>query len=126
MKKKIITTDSAPKAIGPYSQGVESQGFIFLSGQLPIDPATGKIVPGDIKAQTEMVLKNLAAVLNGCWLNYNNVVKTTVYMTDIGEFDKMNGVYEKFFKDRHPARATVGVAALPKGAKLEIEAIAAK
>jgi len=114
---KIIATPNAPAAIGPYSQGVASQGFVFLSGQIPLDPATGKIVDGDITAQTERVLESSGSSLA-------KVVKTTVYLTDMREFAKMNEVYARYFPENPPARATVEVARLPRDVRVEIDCIA--
>jgi len=124
--KKTISTKNAPAAIGPYSQAVEAGGLIFISGQLPIDPATGNMVPAGIKAQTEAVLKNLEAILKSEGLSLENVLKTTVFMADLGQFAQMNEVYAGFFANDPPARATVEVKALPKAALVEIEAIAAR
>src|SRR5579862_1777933 len=107
---KIISTPNAPAAIGPYSQAVVSNGFAFVSGQIPLDPATGKIVDGDIAAQTERVLENLKAVLGACGASLAKVVKTTVYVTDMREFAKMNEVYARHFPENPPARATVEAA----------------
>jgi 2-iminobutanoate/2-iminopropanoate deaminase len=121
---KIIATPNAPAAIGPYSQGVASQGFVFLSGQIPLDPATGKIVDGDITAQTERVLENLKAVLESSGSSLAKVVKTTVYLTDMREFAKMNEVYARYFPENPPARATVEVARLPRDVRVEIDCIA--
>ena len=122
--KEIIQTDNAPKAIGPYSQAVKANGLIFASGQIPIDPRTGQFVAGGITEQTEQVLKNLTAVIEAGGSNLSQVVKTTVFLADMLEFDAMNAVYGKFFKDQPPARATVEAARLPRGARVEIEAIA--
>jgi len=124
--KKIISTDKAPAAIGPYSQAVEAGGLIFISGQLPIDPATGAMAPAEIKAQTEAVIKNLEGILKAEGLGLENILKTTVFMADLGQFARMNEVYGKFFANNPPARATVEVKALPKAALVEIEAIAAR
>lgn len=124
--KKIIFTDSAPKAIGPYSQAVEGGGMVFLSGQIPLDPSSGLLAADDIKLQTERVLKNMEAVLKSCGLGLEDVVKTTVFMTNLEEFPLMNEVYAGFFREKCPARATVQVSALPKGARVEIEAIAVR
>ncbi|MBI4350614.1 MAG: RidA family protein [Elusimicrobia bacterium] len=124
--KKIISTGKAPAAIGPYSQAVEAGGLIFISGQLPVDPATGNLAPGGIEAQTEAVIKNLEAVLRSEGLGLGNILKTTVYMADLGRFAEMNKVYGGFFPENPPARATVEVKALPKSALVEIEAIAAR
>ncbi|OIO02718.1 MAG: reactive intermediate/imine deaminase [Elusimicrobia bacterium CG_4_10_14_0_2_um_filter_56_8] len=124
--KKIISTDKAPSAIGPYSQAVEAGGLIFISGQLPIDPSGGNMAPADIKAQTEAVIKNLEGILRSEGLGLENIVKTTVYMADLGQFAQMNEVYGGFFGVNPPARATIEVKALPKAALVEIEAIAAR
>jgi len=123
--KKIISTDKAPKAIGPYSQAVEANGFIFISGQLPVNPLDGSI-PQTIKDQTEMVIKNIEAILLSEGLTLKNVVKTTVFMTDLTKFSEMNEVYSKFFSSEPPARATVEVRNLPKGVMIEIECIAVR
>ena len=124
MSKDVIASSQAPAAIGPYSQAVRCGPFVFASGQIPLDPATGKLVEGDISAQTERVLKNLAAVLEAAGSSLAKVVKTTVYLTDIGEFGKMNEVYARFFGERPPARATVEGRRLPRDAKVEIELVA--
>jgi 2-iminobutanoate/2-iminopropanoate deaminase len=123
--KKIIATDQAPKAIGPYSQAIVHNGLAFLSGQIPTDPSTGQMIEGGIEAQTEQVLKNLAAVLAACGSSMEQVLKTTVFLKDIGEFAKMNEVYGRYFGSNPPARATVEAARLPRDVKVEIEAIAA-
>ncbi|MCX5791695.1 MAG: RidA family protein [Elusimicrobia bacterium] len=124
--KKIISTTNAPAAIGPYSQAVEAGGLIFISGQLPIDPATGAMAPAGIKAQTEAVLKNIDGILKAEGLALENVLKTTVFMADLGQFAQMNEVYSKFFPANAPARATIEVKALPRAALVEIEAVAAR
>jgi 2-iminobutanoate/2-iminopropanoate deaminase len=124
-RREAVSSEGAPKAIGPYSQAVKSGGFLFCSGQIPLVPSTGKIVEGGVEAQTEQVLRNLEAVLSAAGVTLRDVVKTTVYLVDLGEFPAMNGVYGRFFKDSPPARATVEVAALPAGARVEIEAVAA-
>lgn len=124
--KKIINSAHAPKAIGPYSQAVEDGGFIFTSGVLPVDPVTGEIYGGDIKVQTELVLKNLENILKAAGAQMKHIVKTTVYMTDLTSFAEMNLAYAAFFKENPPARTTVQVAALPKGSSIEIEAIVRK
>jgi 2-iminobutanoate/2-iminopropanoate deaminase len=124
--KKIISTKSAPAAIGPYSQATEAGGFIFISGQLPMDAATGNMAAADIKAQTETVLKNMEGILTAAGLTLEDVVKTTVFMADLGQFAQMNEVYARFFAKNPPARATIEVKALPKAALVEIEAIAAR
>jgi len=123
--KTIVSTEDAPTAIGPYSQAVVANGFVFASGQIPIEPKTGELVEGDIAAQTKQVLENLRAVLDAAGSSLGAVVKTTVYLADMAEFAAMNEVYGTFFPEASPARATVGVAALPKGVAVEIDAIAA-
>ena len=122
--RETVSTVKAPAAIGPYSQAVRSGGFLFCSGQIPIDPATGKMVEGGIEAQTERVLRNLEAVLSAGGSTLESVVKTTVYLTDLADFPAMNAVYGKFFGQDPPARATVQVAKLPAGASVEIDAVA--
>ena len=122
--KKIISTNEAPAAIGPYSQAVRSGSFLFCSGQIPLDPKSGEIVPGDITVQTQRVLDNIAAVLRAEGLTFDNIVKTTIFLTDLEDFQTVNEVYSSYFKQDPPARSTVQVSALPKGAKIEIEAIA--
>ena len=124
--KKIINAPQAPKAIGPYSQAVEESGFVFTSGILPMDPVTGEIFGGDVKGQTELVLKNLESILKAAGMQLKHVVKTTVYMTDLTSFAEMNQVYESFFKENPPARTTVQVAALPKGSSVSLEAVVHK
>ena len=125
MSKDVIATSQAPSAIGPYSQAVRSGPWVFVSGQIPLDPATGKIVEGDIAAQTERVLKNLAAILEAAGAGLAQVVKTTVYLRDLTEFARMNEVYARFFADKPPARATVEVSRLPRDVQVEIDAFAA-
>jgi 2-iminobutanoate/2-iminopropanoate deaminase len=125
MKKDAIATAHAPSAIGPYSQGVRAGGLVFVSGQIPIDPATGEIVSGGIAAQTERVLRNLRAVLEASGASLTDVVKTTVYLTNLADFAVVNEIYGRSFGAPFPARATVQVAALPRGALVEIDAIAA-
>jgi 2-iminobutanoate/2-iminopropanoate deaminase len=122
--KQIIQTDRAPQAIGPYSQAVKARGFVYASGQIPIDPATGQFVAGGISEQTEQVLKNVAAVLEASGSGLDKVVKTTVFLADMEEFAAMNEVYARFFSSEPPARATVQAAGLPRNAKVEIEVIA--
>ena len=124
--KTVISTTEAPAAIGPYSQGIAAGSFVFCSGQIPLDPATGKLISDDISLQTERVLENLVAVLGAQGIGLEDVVKTTVFMTDLGKFDEMNTVYGNYFPGDPPARSTIQVAALPKGANVEIEAIAVK
>ena len=124
---KPIKTSNAPEAIGPYSQAVDSgAGLVFLSGQLPIDPATGAFPEGGVKEQTRQSLLNVAAILREAGLGLGNVVKTTVYLSDMGDFATMNGVYAEFFSAPFPARSAVAVKALPKGALVEIECIAVR
>lgn len=123
-EKQVISTEEAPKAIGPYSAGIKLGNMIYTAGQLGIDPATGDIVMGGIEAQTRQVLLNLQAVLKAAGSSLDRVVKTTVFMQNMNEFSLMNAVYAEFFKEQPPARSTVQVAALPKGAAVEIEAVA--
>ena len=125
LPKKHVTSTEAPKPIGPYSQGVISGGFLFLSGQIAIDAATGQLVPGDVSAQTERVLTNLLAVLREAKMGPDNVVKTTVYLADMEDFAKMNEVYARFLGKHPPARSTIQAAGLPRGARVEIDVIAA-
>ena len=125
MQKEAVSSPQAPAAIGPYAQAVRSGDLLFLSGQIPLDPATGQLIGGGIEAQTERVLKNLEAVLEAAGASLKDVVKTTVYLTDLGEFQAFNAAYARFFGEPPaPARATVQVAALPRGARVEIEAVA--
>jgi 2-iminobutanoate/2-iminopropanoate deaminase len=125
VSKKLIESTKAPKPIGPYSQGVIASSLLFTSGQIPLDPETNEMVSGDIEAQTEQVLKNLIAVLKEAKMGPDNVIKTTVYLTDLADFGKMNEVYERYLGKERPARSTIQAAALPRGAKVEIELIAA-
>ena len=122
--KKIISTSEAPAAIGPYSQAARSGNLLFCSGQIPLDPKSGQIVTGDIGGQTRRVLDNIAAVLKAEALTFDNVVKTTIFLTDLGDFQTVNEIYGSYFKQAPPARSTVQVSALPKGANVEIEVIA--
>jgi len=122
--KKQVQTDKAPKAIGPYSQGIVANGFVFCSGQIPIDPATGELNTGSIEDQTRQVLKNVSAVLEAAGSSLDDAVKTTVFLQDMNDFAKMNAVYAEFFKAPNPARAAFQVARLPRDVKVEIEAIA--
>lgn len=124
--KKVIFTEHAPKAIGPYSQAIEKNGFLYISGQVPIDPVTGTIVEGGIKEQTERVMKNIGAILNAAGYEYQDVVKCTCLLSDMANFGIMNEIYGKFFTENCPARAAYGVVKLPLGALIEIEVIAAK
>ena len=123
--KEIVATDRAPQAIGPYSQAVKAGRFLFLSGQIPLDPATGELVTAGIAAETEQVMENVAAVLCAAGLGFDSVVKTTIYLTDLANFGAVNEVYGRRFPAAPPARSTVQVAALPRGAGVEIEVIAA-
>ncbi len=122
--KEIISTNNAPGAIGPYSQAVKANGFVYVSGQLPIDPSTGEFAGTDIKSQTEQSLKNLAAILNEAGTSLENAIKLNVYLKDMNDFAFMNEVYAKYFTKDFPARAAVEVARLPKDALVEIEAVA--
>ena len=122
--KQIISTDRAPRAIGPYSQAVRVGNLIFASGQIPIDPATGEFVAGGIAEQTEQVMRNLRAVFEAAGAELSQVIKTTVFLADMDDFTAMNEVYGRFFSENSPARATVQAAGLPRDARVEIEAIA--
>jgi 2-iminobutanoate/2-iminopropanoate deaminase len=122
--KQIIQTDRAPQAIGPYSQAIKARGFVYASGQIPIDPTTGQFVAGGITEQTEQVMKNVAAVLEAAGSRLDRVVKTTVFLADMEEFAAMNEVYARFFTSDPPARATVQAAGLPRNARVEIEVVA--
>jgi len=122
--KEIIVTERAPQAIGPYSQGVKAGGFLFLSGQIALDPATGELVAGGVAAETERVMDNIAGVLAAAGLDFDSVVKTTIFLTDLAAFGVVNGIYGRRFPVASPARSTVQVAALPRGACVEIEVIA--
>jgi 2-iminobutanoate/2-iminopropanoate deaminase len=123
--KTVVQTESAPKAIGPYSQAIVANGFVFCSGQIPLDPATGNMVEGGIEAQTHQVLKNLTAVLQAAGADLRRVVKTTVFLQSMNDFAAMNNVYATYFTENPPGRSTVEVAKLPRGALVEIEAVAA-
>lgn len=122
--KKIISTQDAPAAVGPYSQAIRAGSTIFTAGQIPLDPKTGQLVEGDIAAQTRRVLDNLTAVLRAEGLSFEHIVKTTIFLMDMNDFQAVNEVYAKYFTSAPPARSTVQVAGLPKGARVEIEAIA--
>jgi len=124
--KTVFSSPDAPPALGPYSQAIGAGPFIFCSGQVPLEASTGELVGQDVAGQTKQALLNLGAVLNGAGLSYANIVKTTVFLTDLTRFADMNAVYATFFSDTPPARSTIEVSALPKGAKVEIEAIAIK
>ncbi len=124
MAKEVVATQQAPQAIGPYSQAIKANGFVFTAGQIPLDPATSKQVEGDIKAQTERVMRNLAAILAEAGASFDTVVKTTCYLANLDDFAAFNEVYARFFSAPYPARSTVQVAALPRGAKVEIDVVA--
>ncbi len=124
--KKVIFTEKAPAAIGPYSQAIEANGMVFLSGQLPVDPATGEFVPGGVAEQTKQCFENIKNVLAAAGLTTANIVKTTVFLADMSLFAEMNGVYATYFEGDFPARSAFAVKALPKGALVEIESIAVK
>jgi 2-iminobutanoate/2-iminopropanoate deaminase len=124
MTKETISTDKAPGAIGPYSQAIKVGDLVFCSGQIPIDPVTGEFVSQDVAEQTKQVLKNLSAVLEAAGSGLGKVVKTTVFLADMGDFAAMNGVYAEFFSENKPARATVQAARLPRDARVEIDCIA--
>lgn len=125
MKLKVIATDKAPAAIGPYSQAVQAGGLLFCSGQIPLDPATGEIIAGDVAAQARQVMNNIAAMLAAADTTFDNVIKTTIYLTDMADFAVVNEIYGGFFPGHKPARSTVAVKSLPRGALLEVEIIAA-
>jgi 2-iminobutanoate/2-iminopropanoate deaminase len=124
--KKIIMTSKAPAAIGPYSQAVEINGTLYVSGQIPLDPQTGKLVEGGIKEQTEQVLKNIEAILSEAGYSFSDVVKSTCLLSDIGDFKAMNEVYARYYRENQPARAAYAAKAIPLGALVEIETIAIK
>ncbi len=124
MSARTISTENAPRAIGPYSQGVAAAGLLFLSGQVPLDPRTGSLVQGTVQEEVARVLENLKGVLEAAGTGLDRVVRTTVYLTNLKDFEAMNEVYARSFGDNRPARSTVQVAALPKGARVEIDAIA--
>ena len=123
--KKILSTTDAPAAIGPYSQGVRTGSLLFCAGQIPLDPKTGQMVSGDISEQTKRVLENIAGLLKAAQLSFDHVVKTTIFLTSMDDFQTVNEIYATYFRENPPARSTVAVSALPKGAKVEIEVIAA-
>ena len=126
MEKQIINTSGAPAPIGPYNQAVRAGDFLFVSGQIPIDPATGELVETGIQDETERVMKNLAAILKEAGMDFSNVVKSSIFLTDMKQFAQVNEVYAKYFTENEPARETVQVAALPKFVNVEISVIAAK
>lgn len=123
--KKVIATNDAPKAVGPYSQAIALSNLLFCAGQIPLDPVTGDLVGTDVTAQTERVCNNIAGVLRANGMTFANVVKSTVFLTDLANFAAMNAVYDKYFVEPFPARSTIQVAGLPRGAMVEIEVIAA-
>ncbi|HJP61012.1 MAG TPA: RidA family protein [Gemmatimonadaceae bacterium] len=125
MPSKKITTEKAPSAIGPYSQGIIANGFLYTAGQIPLDPTSGKMVEGGIVEQTDRVMQNIQEVLTAAGVSWNEVVKTTVYLNDLSNFPTVNDVYGKWLGDARPARSTVQVTALPRGALVEIDAVAA-
>ena len=124
MSVRTVQTDKAPAAIGPYSQGIVTGNLLFTAGQIPLDPATGQIVPGDVTVQTERVIRNLTAVLESAGAGWTDVVKTTVYLQDMADFPRVNEVYGRMIGDARPARSTVQVAGLPRGVLVEIDAVA--
>jgi len=125
LMKEVVSSDAAPKAIGPYSQAVRAGNLLFVSGQVPIDPATGNMIDGDVSAQSRRVFENIGALLQAAGLSFSNVVRTTVFLADMNDFAAMNAVYATYFSEPYPARATVQVARLPKDARVEIDVIAA-
>jgi 2-iminobutanoate/2-iminopropanoate deaminase len=124
MKKRVVQTDKAPKAIGPYSQAIQAGDFLFLSGQVPLDPKTGELVKGDVGQQTKQVLENIKGVLESQKLGMEDVVKATIFLKNIGNFNQVNEIYSTYFPTSPPARSTVEVARLPRDVEIEIEAIA--
>ncbi len=125
MPREVVNTEKAPRAIGPYEQAIAINGLLFTSGQIALDPATGKLIEGDISAQTRRVLENLQAVLEAGGSSMDHVVKATIYLTNLSDFSKMNEVYAEYLGHVKPARSTVGVASLPRGASVEIDLVAA-
>jgi 2-iminobutanoate/2-iminopropanoate deaminase len=126
MEKKIVNTNNAPAPIGPYNQAVQFGNLLFVSGQIPLDAATGNLVQGDIKAETQKVMENLAAILKEAGMDFSNVLKSTIFLMDMGQFAQVNEVYGSYFTENAPARETVQVAGLPKAVNVEISVIAAK
>lgn len=124
MRKIVISSDNAPSAVGPYEQAVRVGNFIFTSGQIPIDPSINKLIEGDIAQQTRRVMENLKSILEASGSSIRNVIKTTIFLTDLKNFEQVNKVYGEYFTDSKPARSTVQVSALPKGAEIEIEIVA--
>jgi 2-iminobutanoate/2-iminopropanoate deaminase len=126
MTRRAVSTTAAPGAVGPYSQAITTDDLVFCSGQVGLDPATGELVPGGVEAEAERVIRNLEAVLDAAGCSLADVVKTTCFLADINDFATFNGIYARFWPDPPPARSTFGVAALPRGARVEIEAIAVR
>ena len=126
MEKKIVNTNNAPAPIGPYNQAVQFGNLLFVSGQIPLDAATGNLVQGDIKAETQKVMENLAAILKEAGMDFSNVLKSTIFLMNMGQFAQVNEVYGSYFTENAPARETVQVAGLPKAVNVEISVIAAK
>ena len=126
MTRQAVSTTAAPGAVGPYSQAITTDDFVFCSGQVGLDPTTGELVPGGVEAEAERVIRNLEAVLDAAGCSLADVVKTTCFLADINDFATFNGIYARFWPDPPPARSTFGVAALPRGARVEIEAIAVR
>ena len=124
VKREVIFTEKAPEAVGPYSQAIRVNGFVYTAGQIPLVPGTGQLVEGDVEAQTHQVMANLSQVLDAAGSSLAQIVKTTIFVTDLANFGKINGVYGSYFESDPPARSTVQVAALPLGAQVEIEAVA--
>jgi len=124
MDKEVVYTQQAPEAVGPYSQAIATGGFVFCSGQVPLDPGSGELIEGSVADQTNRAMENLKAVLQEAGSSFDQVVKVTAYLTDMDDFAEFNAVYAQYFSDAPPARATVGVASLPKGARVEVECIA--
>ncbi len=124
--KKVILTKNAPAAIGPYSQAVEINGLLYISGQLGIDPSSGNLMDGGVEAQAEQSMKNIRAILEEAKMEFDNIVKTTIFLTSMSDFAKVNAIYEKYFTANFPARSTIQVAGLPKGGLVEIEVVASK
>ena len=124
MKKRVIQTDKAPKAIGPYSQAIQAGNLLFLSGQIPIDPKTGELIKGDIRQQTQRALENIKGLLESQGLGMEDVIKVTIFLKDMGNFNQVNEVYATYFSSSPPARSTVEIAKLPRNAEIELEAIA--
>lgn len=126
MNKKVIRTDNAPAPIGPYNQAIQYGDMLFVSGQIAINPETGELIAGDIQAETDMVMQNLAAVLKEADMDFSNVIKSSIFLMDMGQFSQVNEVYAKYFSENPPARETVQVAGLPKGVNVEISVVAGK